>query len=199
MKITILATIAIVSVLVASNAIAAPILTVEELGPTPSNDRLWIAQVAPDPSFFTGTPPGGSMAVELAFAIDGAELIGVEENEAFWDAPNPGNNPFTGTVTEGLWVDLIGERTFGAFGSVRLTSADPVDLFLFETTGLGPTTIRYGVAASGDDELGARIAQGGINFDGYTGAVTVIPEPAAALLIGFGIAISVTMIRRRAA
>ena len=125
------------------------------------------------------------MAVELAFAIDDAELIGVDVQSSVWDTANPGNNPFTGTVTDGLWVDLIGDRTFGAFGSIVLNSAAPVDLFLFETSGLASTTIRYGMAASGSATLGARIAQGGINFDNYTGSTTV-PEPAAAILLVFG-------------
>ena len=33
-------------------------------------------------------------------------------------------------------------------------------------------------AASGSPTLGARIAQHGTNYDGYTGSVTAVPEPA---------------------
>lgn len=178
---TTLACLALCCALAAQSSFAAPILTVDELGPTPGGNRLWIAQVAPDAALLPG-----SMAVELAFAIDDAELVDVDVNSGVWDTANPGNNPFTGTVTDGLWVDMIGDRTFGAFGSIVLNSAAPVDLFLFETSGLAPTTIRYGMAASGSATLGARIAQGGQNFDNYTGSTTAVPEPAAAILLVFG-------------
>jgi hypothetical protein len=185
------ACLAIGCALVAQISIAAPILTVNELGPTPQGDRLWIAQVAPDPALLPG-----SMAVELAFAIDHADLIGVDVQSAIWDTANPGNNPFTGTVTDGLWVDLIGDRTFGAFGSIVLNSAAPVDLFLFETSGLGLTTIRYGAAASVSSTLGARITMGGQNFDNYSGSVTAVPEPAAAFLLAFSIPVAMGVGRR---
>jgi hypothetical protein len=139
-----------------------------------------------------------SLAVELAFAIDDSDLIGVDVQSAIWDTANPGNNPFTGTVTNGLWVDLIGDRTFGAFGSVVLNSADPVDLFLFETTGLGPTTIRYGMAATGQGPgYGAIIAQAGQQWEDYTGSVTAVPEPATVALSA--LALVVPLLRRKRA
>jgi hypothetical protein len=180
-------------VLVAQSSQAAPTLSVEELGPTPGGDRLWIAQVTPDPSLLPS-----SLAVELAFAIDDAELLSVDVQSSIWDTENPGFNPFTGTITDGLWVDLIGDRTFGAFGSVVLNSPNPVELFLIETSGLGPTTIRFGTAASGHFSRGARIAQGVQNFDGITGSVTV-PEPATSIYLFAGIAMTVFAKRNRRA
>jgi hypothetical protein len=120
--------------------------------------------------------------VELAFAVDVAELLGVDVNTAVWDTENPGNNPFTGTVTDGLWLDLIGDRTFGAFGSVVFTTPGPKRLFTINTSAELDVAVRYGTAASGSPTLGARIAQFGQNFDGYTGTA-VIPEPASATLV----------------
>jgi hypothetical protein len=176
---------------------AAPSIVVSPLGPTPSGNRLWNFQVVPD---LTIAPSGTPMAVELAFAIDETDLIDVDVNTAVWDTPLPGNNPFTGTVTVGLWLDTIGDRTFGAFGSFIITTPGALDLFLIETAGLGPTTLRYGVAASGHPSHGARIAQydgdTARNFDGYTGTITV-PEPTTLVASVVGVALTAIASRRR--
>lgn len=176
---------------------ADPTVVVTPIGPTPGGNRLWNFQVVPD---FTLAPGGTPLAVELAFAIDHTELVDVLVNTAVWDHANPGDNPFTGTVTDGLWVDLIGDRTFGAFGSIDLTTPGPVDLFLIETEGLGLTTLRYGVAASGHPSHGARISQlvgsTAQNFDGHTGVVT-IPEPASAILTALGLVMASMAAGRR--
>jgi hypothetical protein len=58
---------------------------------------------------------------------------------------------------------------------------------------LGPTTIRFGTAASGHFTRGARIAQGISNFDGITGSVTV-PEPATIYLV---VGIAMTLFAKR--
>lgn len=177
-----LACLALLCALVAQSAFAAPILTVTPDGLSGGN-RQWLVDIAPDPSLFSGgPPPGGALAVELAFAIDDAELLGIDVNTTVWDAENNGNNPFTGTITEGLWLDMIDDEAFGAFGSVILTSAEAVRLFTIETSADTPASVRYGTAASGDPVLGARIAQAGQNFDGYTGTATV-PEPASSATV----------------
>jgi hypothetical protein len=161
--------------LFACAAQAAPVLSVTSLGFDPGTSHSWLVQITPD------SPPS-SMAVELAFAIDDAELLDVDVNTAAWDRENPGLNPFTGTLTEGLWFSLIDDQTYGAFGSIVFSSTDPVELFTIKTSNDLPQTIRYGTAASGDPVLGARICQHGTNYDGYTGSVTV-PEPASSLLM----------------
>jgi hypothetical protein len=180
---------------------SAPSVVVTPLGSTPSGNRLWNFQVVPD--FLLAPPSGTPLAVELAFAIDHTDLVDVDVNVAVWDNANPGNNPFTNTVTNGLWVDLIGDRTFGAFGSINITEPGPVDLFLIETDDFGLTTLRYGVAASGDPVRGARIAQLDItspffsrNFDGHTGTVTV-PEPTCLIMSAVGVAAVAVTSRRR--
>jgi hypothetical protein len=189
---------ALLCALVAHSSLAAPILSVTPHGLDGGN-RQWRVEVAPDASLFSNNPPngfGGSMAVELAFAIDDAELMGVDVNTAAWDFETPGNNPFTGTVTDGLWLDLIGDRTFGAFGSIYFNSGDPVRLFTIETSTDVPASIRYGVAASGHPVNGARIAQAGQNFDGYTGVATV-PEPATAMMAALAAIAIAPPLRRR--
>ncbi|MEX2093711.1 MAG: hypothetical protein WD971_13590 [Pirellulales bacterium] len=167
---------ALLCALVAHTSQAAPILSVSPLGLNGSNNREWAVDITPDPGLLPG-----SMAVELAFAIDQTELLGVDVNTLAWDTENPGNNPFTGTVTDGLWLDLIGDRTFGAFGSVIFAAPGPVRLFTIETLGGGATIVRYGEAASGIPTKGDIIAQGGQSFTNYTGSVGV-PEPTSAML-----------------
>jgi hypothetical protein len=184
MKIIIIATFAALGALGAHIAHAAPSISVAPIGFSIEGNRVWNFQIVPDPDL-------GPLAVELAFAIDHTDLVGVDVNTSVWDTENPGNNPFTGTETTGLWVDLIGDRTFGAFGSIVLTEPGPVELFHIETAGSGLTTLRWGVAASGHPSRGARIAQevDGVaqNFDGHTGSITV-PEPAGVMLFLLGVA-----------
>lgn len=181
--------------LLALPAWAMPILSVTDTGLNGSGNREWLVEVAPDASLFTDPDDnpdrglGGSVAVELAFAIDDTEIVGVTPNTTDWPADNPGFNPFTGTITDGLWIDLIADQTFGAFGSIFFTSGDPVELMTIETLSNVPATVRYGVAASNDLVEGARIVQADTNFDGYTGSVTAtIPEPAAVTLVIVGFA-----------
>jgi hypothetical protein len=172
---------------------AQPVLSVV---PSVSGSNIdWHVLIAPDPDLFSNTGPsgvppnttGGSMAVELAFAIDDAELLGVDVNTAAWESESFGSNPFTGTFTEGLWLDLIGDRTFGAFGSIFFTSGDPVEIFNIMTDGI-PATLRYGEAASGSFGLGDIIAQASEAYH-YTGSLTV-PEPSAILLGVVGLVVA---------
>lgn len=170
-----LASFATLCALWAQAAWAAPGLSVTNAGIDVDDNQNWLVQVIP-------SSPPGSIAVELAFAIDDAELIDVDVNTAAWNHDNPGNNPFTGTVTFGLWLDLIGDRTFGAFGSIAFSSGDPVELFTIKTSRDYPQTIRYGSAASGDPKLGALMADAnGVTY-GYTGSITAVPEPASTAL-----------------
>ena len=205
MKISNLAFTLVACGLLACTTDAAPILSVTPSGLNAGGNREWLVEVTPDASLFHDPPGdnpdrglGGSIAVELAFAIDHTDLLGVDVNTVAWENETVGNNPFTGTVTDGLWLDLIGDRTFGAFGSIFFTSDDPMRLFTIETAGAGLSAIRYGVAASGHPVNGTRIAQFGTNFDGYTGSVTV-PEPASVLLAGLGVAMMAGISGRRRA
>jgi hypothetical protein len=167
-------------------------LTVEPLGLNGSNNRAWAVNIAQD------VVPG-SMAAELAFAIDGTDLLDVVVGDpTIWDTPNPGNNPYTGTETEGIYIDYVNDRSFSAYGSAIVTSTVPTQFLKITTAGAGLTTVRYGTAASGSTTLGARIASHGENFDGYTGAVTAVPEPATlALLSSTAFACVLSMVRRR--
>ncbi len=152
---------------VASAAHANPELFVTYQGSGGGNHE-WLVAVAPDPAFFAETTSGfgSSLAVELAFAIEGSTIAtgSVIENNVDWPFDNPGNNPFTNNVTFGLWLSGAQDKAFGAFGGKVFLSDAPVRLFSFETVGTDPTTVHYGVAASGHPTKGSIIAQSGQNF-----------------------------------
>jgi hypothetical protein len=205
MRFSNLAAAAVVFGMLISTSHADPVLSVTPSGINAAGNRTWLVTVAPDASLFEDRPddvpdlgPGSPMAVELAFAIDHTDLVDITANTVDWDFANPGHNPFTGTVTDGLWVDMIGDRTFGAFGSRIFYSGDPVELFRITTQGSGLSGIRWGEAASGHPTKGTIIAQLGgtfttppgqvewIEFSGLTGALAV-PEPASAALAALGL------------
>ncbi|MGD9637325.1 MAG: hypothetical protein AB7G28_21895 [Pirellulales bacterium] len=184
----------------AANAVhAAPIMTVAPLGLNGGN-REWLVSIAPDASLFNNNPPngvGGSLAVELAFSIDDpTDLLSVAiADPASWPLANPGNNPYTGGITDGIYIDLINDRSFAAYGSTYFTTGTSKSFLKITTAGSGATTLRYGVAASGNPVNGARIAQAGQNFDGYTGIVS-IPEPGA-IVLALVAAVAVALPRRK--
>jgi hypothetical protein len=134
----------------------------------------------------------------LAFTIDDpVDLLSVAvADPVAWNTPNPGNNPFTGIVTNGTYIDLVNDRTFSAYGSAVLHSFSPSHFLTITTAGLGFTTLRYGTAASGNPSQGNIIAQAGQNFTGYTGVVSV-PEPATCVLAVIGGMASVLTVGQR--
>jgi hypothetical protein len=93
---------------------------------------------------------------------------------------NPGSNPFTDTVTEGLNIDTVGKRLFAALGStVGMTDALP------GTPGKQVRLLHaFTSGASGTMHwTNAAIAENGILYTGITDSVPV-PEPASAILVG---------------
>jgi hypothetical protein len=204
---------------------ADPALSVTFQGVNGVGNNTWLVAVAPDPAFFVPIGPdfGSSLAVELAFAVNGSIIASTTENNVDWMYDNPGMNPFTNTVTFGLWQNAAQDKLFGSFGSRVFLSGDPVELFSFETLGSELTTVDYGVAASGHSVNGATIAQAGQNFvaasvvsdldtlgilgggagiethyfTGYTGSATSVPEPSALFLVMVGLSWSVFAPRRK--
>jgi hypothetical protein len=172
---------ALASALAAHVAQAAPTLSVYPLGVNGSNNREWAVDVTRD---ILGGPT--SLAVELAFAVDESDLLGIDVNTSVWDTETAGFNPFTNSITEGLWLDLIGDEAFGAFGSVVISSTSPQRLFTIETAGIGLTTLNYGTAASGNPNFGNIIADTSLHR--YSGSVTV-PEPASMMMFGCALAL----------
>ena len=164
-----------------NSSVANPTLLVTDQGIQPSGNLGWLVQVAPDPSLFVQREQGlgGSLAVELAFEVQGNDLVSATSNVVDWPYQNFGNNPFNDGNSEGLLADLTTGTLFAAFGSEFFTAGDPINLLTLETAGAlatdlswGGHTLREGTFAQ---YTGSRIAQGGTNFDGYQGILKVIP------------------------
>ena len=113
--------------------------------------------------------------------------MGVTTNTTDWPFSNPGNNPFTGSVTFGTTIDFANDTVFSAFGSNPFTTANFMDIHVLETAGSGPTTVSWGgqmlLVGTPNEFIGSRIAQSGMNFDSFTGSVSFVPEPSQAALL----------------
>jgi hypothetical protein len=151
----------------AASAAADPQLFVNYEGTNGTNHE-WSVAVAPDATYFSNTTSGfgSSMAVELAFKIEGSAVAPgtIGKNPLDWDFENFGNNPFTNGATDGLWISVDSQQLFAAYGSRVFLSDAPSLLFNFQTVGTQPTTVHYGVAAAGHPTKGSIIAQSGQNF-----------------------------------
>jgi hypothetical protein len=160
---------------------AAPLLSVTDIGLNVSGNTEWSVQVSPDPNLFSsdgGQGLGGSLAVELAFEIFGSDLLSATVNATDWPINNPGNNPFTGTVTQGANIDLAADTLFASLLSEFFTSASAVEVLVIETMGSGFTAVSWGghtlLPGLPNEYIGSRISQAGINFDGFQGSVGVL-------------------------
>jgi hypothetical protein len=166
---------------VATSAVAQrPNLGVAELGINAAGNREWLVAVTPSASV-----PPTPLAVELAFSLTGSQFVNIDVNEAVWVSPNPGNNPFTGTVTTGLWLGPLGSSAFGAFGSTIVQNGQMVELFRMETLGLGATTLNWGELGSPDPAKGDIIATIDGNFRDFSGSRTAVepPPPAPGVVV----------------
>jgi len=130
-------------------------------------NRHWDVFVTPDVASFVS---GSSLAVELDFEFSPG-VASATLNDSFWSVSgtNPGNNPFTGTETEGLVVDAVHDTLFVAAGSELYATAAPMRLMTVETIGprasfsMGDRAVLPGTAQA---YTSSRIAQNGVNYDG---------------------------------
>jgi hypothetical protein len=198
-----LACFALFCALVAQVADAKPTLAVHPIGPNGDGNREWLVTIAPDPTAFSDpidNPDrglGGALAAELAFSIDDpTDLLDVViANPVDWDLSTIGTNPFTGGFTDGIYFSPINDNAFAAYGSAFLTTADPSHFLKITTAGTGSTTVRYGMAATGlGPGAGAIIAEASVQYEDYTGVVSV-PEPATLAI--FAIASALPVLRRK--
>ncbi len=166
---------------VASPALAAPTISLAN-GGTNGGNQLWTLSVTPDVASFVAST---SLAVEIPLTFSGNIVGG--STAAFWNVngTNPGNNPFTGTVTNGLVFDTVGDTFFIAAGSELFASATASVIATLETVGLGGTMTFGGQLVTpvggGPSYTAARVAQNGANNDGLTGSLNI---PGVSLLAG---------------
>jgi hypothetical protein len=133
----------------------------------------FIVQVAPDPALFTGGQ--GSLAVELAFDVIGTDLSAVTRSLANFPFDLPGDNPFTGSTTNGVQANFSTDRVFMSLGSNVFASGALVNVATF-STGAAPTAVSWGGhlilnPATTPNYIGSRIAQNGVYYDGFQGVV----------------------------
>lgn len=157
---------------------AMPELHVTYEGVNLAGNHTWAARIAPDEDLFydTSSGYGGSMAIELAFSVVGSEFVSITKDAVNYDFDNPGFNPFTvPEFTEGIWVSNDSTQAFASLGSRVFFPSDtsPHDALFFETLGSETTTLLYGTAASGDDELGTLIAQRGLVFSALAAPISL--------------------------
>lgn len=170
MKATRFLSAAILAVLIAGAAQAAPMIQFVD-----NMDGSVSLQVVTDVT--------GSLGAELAVAVQsspGLQITGATINTALFDDANPGDSPFIpgvmigGDVT-GLDLDLVNNRFFAAYGSGDLG----IGAFEF-------ANVTY--EGMGTIEAFGLVAQGGALNDGLTASIDVIPEPTSALMTLAGIA-----------
>lgn len=129
----------------------------------------------------------GATSVDVksnADTFDG--LLGYDRENDSWvyddsfDTANPGNNPFTSSVTNGYAASGGGTELFISYGSGG-NLGSPVDVVQIVTT------------PGGDLTWSGVVAQGGENFQ-VSG--TTVPEPGSIALLGLG-GLALTARRRR--
>ena len=168
--------------LLPATATAAPIMSVTDNGLLGGN-RQWLVQVAPDPALL-GTR--GSLAVELGFEVTVGELLSATVNTSAWPFNLPANHspPEFGASEDGLNVNTMSDTVFAALGSDPFNNANLVPVLTIVTEGAGATTLTWGgydVVLSGGGGgfvvTGARIAQAGIDFNGFQGSLSAGGTP----------------------
>lgn len=115
----------------------------------------------------------GSTASELAFAVEVGDGLSIDSAmivDSVFDTANPGDNPFTGTVTNGLYTDFPANEVFVSYGSDVL-SPGTYDFLKLGVTGFGTLN------ASGI------VAQLGVTGPTLTASITLVPEPTSAVLV----------------
>lgn len=157
---------AIVAALFAAPACAAPMLQfVDNL------DSSVTLQVVTD--------AGGSLAAETAVEVvagPGLDLTSVViADSGVWDTSNPGSNPFTNSVTFGIYEDFANDRLFVSYGS-GVVSPGTYDF------------LTIGYSGTGTLEASGLIAQQGVNNQVGARIDLVIPEPTTAVLAAIGLA-----------
>jgi hypothetical protein len=170
------ATFALVSLILSGLAVADPTLSVLDMGLNGNSNREWLVQITPDTNLFSNTVngTGGSVEFELGFEVSGGDILDAVINTTDFPFENPGNNPFTSSVTFGNQIDLAADTLFTSYGSDFFTTGVAVDVLTIETAGSGLTTLSWGghTINAGGGYTGSRISQGGINFDGIMGSLT---------------------------
>ena len=142
--------------LISGNAFADPTFAISS--DDSGSDIVWTISVTPDMALDIGAD-GSSIAAELDFEVVGSTIMSLTNVMANFDTSNPGNNPNTGGVTNGIVVEANNTDAFASYGSVILTAdGSAYDAFTLTTAGTGATTLN----------VNGLLAQEGQNFTGLS-------------------------------
>jgi hypothetical protein len=156
-----------------------------------SGNWQWNVTVTPDASLFTGSPAAGSVAMELGISasVANGNLVSITKNGANFPSDNPGTPIGAGfpinTNTTAVGVQLLGNNAAVNLGSIAFGSATPQQVATIITK--GPSTVgslTTTLAWSGAYTGMGRIAQGGQNFDTFSGSITKTAKAGDANLNG---------------
>lgn len=156
-----LAYVAMSVVFTGSAAMAQPSLSISDGGLNGSN-RLFVVQATP-------ATDGNSLAMEVGFTVTGASIVSATQTSDWEDdgiAPvgNPGNNPFTSSVTNGIVVESNNTDVFAALGSGQLSAPYGSTLTIEVDGGIALVSVSGSYGGNG------RIAEAGVNYDIYSGS-----------------------------
>lgn len=123
------------------------------------------------------TDATGSLGAELAVEVQATGdlvLTGATVNTALFDTANPGANPFTMSVTDGLYTNLPVGQVFASYGSGN-PGIGAFDFLTLEYEGFG-TINAFG-----------NVAQQGANNPNQFATIGIIPEPTSSLILAMGL------------
>jgi hypothetical protein len=134
-------------------------------GPQANGNQSWLVMLRPNSD--------SAAAVEIGFEFIGGSIISIAPNVGVFDDLNPGQNPFTGTVTQGVSIHNLhgaADAAFASVGGVVPAVADTLVLTL--------VTNHTGVMTLGGQNhngffTGARVVQNNVKTDGLTASLQV--------------------------
>ena len=140
-------------------------------GGSSGTSYLWEVQLTPDSA--------SSVALEIGFEFSGGRILNITPNLNAFDTLNPGQNPFSRTVTFGTSIHDVLATDDGAFVALGglLSTVDPVEALTIETD--QPGTMRLGGHDHNGFYVGSRVSQNGINTDALITSLTIEPRSSA--------------------
>jgi hypothetical protein len=135
-------------------------------GPLAGGNQQWNVVLRPDSI--------SAAAVEIGFQFTGGSILQLTPNVAVLDDLNPGQNPFTGSVTTGVSIHNFSAGTanaaFASLGGVVPTLSDTLVLTLVTS---GPGTMSLGGQNHNGFFIGARAWQGAVPTNALTASLQV--------------------------
>ncbi|BBO33732.1 dockerin type I domain-containing protein [Lacipirellula parvula] len=148
--------------LVAASAADAAQFSLRYIGLSSPGQHAWQVLLQPDQA--------SAAAVEIGMQFTGGSILSLQPNLDVFDDANPGQNPFTGTVTIGASVQNSGAAAFAALGGVIPAVQQTLVMTVMTN---GPGTLSLGGQNHNGFFTGARVWQGATPVNGLTASLQV--------------------------